>query len=221
MVSLHPVKYRLALVLNTLFFPFTFPDVFEAFKGRDFTLGGGSPSSRVPVALGAQLYISGTIASKDGVIVDIDHDRRIVGAEGDDSDKLLKIFDEVLNVVQKDFHVDLDKKLDYVELSAAFLAKTEGVASENIEQFFAKTRRLEELKKSLGFEPAIRQFTLSQRGKPAETKDYVEFNVAPRLTSSDTYYIQAVFRHPHVPEVIGFTKTINEKVTFLIEAMEA
>lgn len=221
MVSLHPIKYRLALVLNSLFFPLTFPDVFTTFKARDFSLIGGGSASRVPVGLGAQLYIAGPVASKDGVIVDLEHDRKIIGLEGEDLDKLLNVFEIVSNVVEKDFSVDLESKLDYVELSAAFLAKTDGSASEKIEEFFVKTRRLEELKSVIGFEPAIRQFTLSERGKPAEAKDYVEFNVSPRLTSPDSYYIQAVFRNSNVGKVMRFTKTINETVTSLLEAVEA
>src|SRR5256885_14076699 len=118
MVQLRPLRYRLALVVNPLFFPFTFPDIFESFKAREFNLGAGA-TSRVPVALGAQLYISGPIATKEEVIIDLDQDRKIVGAEGKDIDTLTKVFDEVLNVIQEDFHVNFERDVDYVELSAA------------------------------------------------------------------------------------------------------
>jgi|SRR6267143_1868939 len=218
MINLRAMRYRLALVVNKLFFPFTFPDVFEAFQARNFTLAG-STASRVPVALGAQLYISGPFATKEDVVIDLDHDRKILGAEGKDLEALTRIFWEVLDIARADFHLT-DRDTDYVELSAAFLVKTDKAARQSIEAFFSRNPNLAGVKLALGFDPVIRQFTLSEKGKPPEGKEYVEFNVAHRLTAQDTYYVQAVFRHPQMSEAMEFVKNVNAKVISLIEAME-
>ncbi len=217
MVQIQPIRYRIALVLNTLFYPLTFPDVLESLKERKFIVPRTAVSS---MPTGQRSYVGGPIATKDDVTVDLDPDRKIVATEGKNVESVLSVFEEITSLLRDDYSVNLDNDTDYVEVAGSLLVKVKGVAREEIEELFSGVTKVQKLRSVLQFEPVIRSFTIAQRGKPPESKEYVELSVNYRVTVKDTYYIEAIYRNPTVAKTLSFAKSINSKVENLVGLIE-
>ncbi len=217
MLQAQPLRYRVALVLKTLFYPLTFPDALESLKARKFDVPGAIPS----IPIGLRSYARGPVATKDDVTVDLDPDRKIVATEGKSVENVLKVFEELTSLLHDDYSVDLDNDADYVEVAASLLIKTKGIAREKIEGLFAEVDKVEKLRSVLQFDPVIRSFTISQKDKPPESKEYVELSVNYRVTVKDTYYIEAIYRDRSVAKTLSFAKSINSKALNLVGLIES
>lgn len=67
-MMIKPQKYRIAFVLDTLYYPFTFPEIIESLAARKYRIDASPPQS--PPG-GARIYIKGYIASKEGSIIQV------------------------------------------------------------------------------------------------------------------------------------------------------
>ncbi len=215
LVQIQPMRYRLALVLNTLFYPLTFPDVVDSLNSRKFVA-----RSTTTIPPGVRNYVGGTIATKEDVTVDLDPERKIVATESKNVDNLVRIFHEVMQILHEDYGLNVDESTDYVELGASVLIKSKGIAREKIEGLFSDASTFLKLRDVLGFDPVVRSFTIGQKDKPPESKEYVEMVVNYRVTVKDTYYIEAIYRHTAIAEAVRFAKSINSKTEGLVGLME-
>jgi hypothetical protein len=88
-----PQKFRIALVLNSLFFPFTFPDFIESLRKREFAI----PTFPQSIPSGQKSYLGGYVAAKEDCVVELNPDKQLLAVEGFPGNNI-KIIRELMSI---------------------------------------------------------------------------------------------------------------------------
>jgi hypothetical protein len=215
--GISPISYRISAVLKSLYFPISYPTVFDSLKKRGYTL---LPIPFLPsVPVGARAYIGGRIASKKECYVDIDPNRKIVGCEGRSIDDVIEIAKELVDMTMKDFGARKEDT-DYYELIANLdVASTKGSRAK-IEkalksEFYTKISAV--LKENMS--PYAITVVLSQ--KSPSDRVWFDITIKPDLIKSNNgYNIGVVYRHDNGDNVLSFAKELNSKILEVIRLIE-
>jgi len=209
-------KFRISLVLNSIFFPLTSTEVFDSLKARGFEI----PRPQGPLLTGSRVYVSGAIARKQNVFVDIDGSRNLVGAEGLAISESLTVFSEIMDMLHRDFSVNLDTELSYVEQIAHYLAKSDNNPFETI-QNAVEFRFGDQFRRILNVETSDYHFSITPRGVLPSSKEWFEISVSPKLTMpTRAYWIEAIYRSPNHASVTAFARNLNSTISNIIDTIE-
>jgi len=215
-LEIRPQRYRLALVLRTLFFPFTYPDVAESLKKRGYIIPPLPPLPRGP-----RIYIGGRIAMKDDCTVDIDDSRKLIACEGSSIQTTLNTFKELVVAAKEDFYVDLDKETDYLELLADIVVVTEKNPMESIERVFEENNYLKRANEILNIDSSIYTFGVAIKGGNPASKKWLDIRFEPRITMPTRGYdVHIVYRDSDISKVLEFASRVNLNIEELIKQME-
>lgn len=214
MVKIKPQKYRFSIVFNTVFFPFTYPEVIDSLKSRGYSV----PPPPRPVPTGARVYVGGHIATKNGCIIDVDQERKIIAGEGSQSDDLLKSVEDLIDITEEDFRLNLERDVDYIELISDIIVKGNKSPIKTIERFGNNYKSFDEI---MAMETSPYSISIVPRGILPHSKKWFDIRIEPRLTMPDNvYYIHAVYRDDNIRGVLAFTGEVNSKLLSLIEKLE-
>lgn len=207
---------RVSSVLNSFFFPLTSPEILEALAKRKFEV------SRPPVPItGIRVYVGGTIARKGNVFVDVDDGRKLIGVSGGSIDDTVKTFTEILEILQEDFYVNLDTELDYVELIAQYLIKSDSNPLEVL-QNCSKIKFKDALQKLLNTAVSDYRISIVPRGVLPSSKRWFEISIFPKLTMpTRAYWVEVIFRDTKSSNVISFASNLNSTISNIIKTIES
>jgi len=209
-------KFRIGLVLNSFFFPLTSTEVFDSMKARGFEI----PRPQGPILTGPRVYISGVIARKQDVLVDIDGSRNLVGAEGLEIPQTVNVFSEIMSMLREDFSVDLDRELSYVELIAHYLIKSDSNPFQVI-QNAVELRFRDQFSRILNAETSVYHFSITPRGVLPSSREWFEINISPKLTMpTGAYWVETVFRNEKHAPVTAFASNLNSTISDIINTIE-
>lgn len=216
-IEIRPQRYRLALVLRTLFFPFTYPDVSEALKKRGYIVPPLPPLPRGP-----RIYISGHIAKKDDCTVSMDDSRKLIASEGSSIESVIKTLRELMVIAKEDFYVDLAEEADYLELTADLVVVSEKNPMESIGKIFKESKFMRRINEILNLDSSIFTFGIAPKGGTPANKNWLDIRLEPRITMPTRGYdIRIVYRDSDVSKVLKFAGEVNLKIEELIKEMEA
>lgn len=215
-MELNLQRFRISLVLNSFFFPLTSREVFDSLKAREFEIG----RPPAPFPTGPRSYVSGTLARKHNVLIYIESDRNLVGAEGDSIENTIETFSEVMDMLTEDFFVNLDEELSYVELIAHYFIKSDGnpfeVIKTSVESKF-KDKFQEILKTSTS---NYRLSIIPKEVLPT-SRNWFEITVTPKLTMpTKAYWVEIVFRDENPNTVTAFARNLNSTISSIINTIE-
>jgi len=216
-LELQPQKLRIRLVLKSFFFPLTSPEVFDSFKARGFDVG----SPPAPYPTGLRSYISGLVARKRNVLIEIDHNRKLVAVNGKSIEETLQTFSDMTDLITEDFYVNWDEELDFVELIAHYLIKSERNPFQVIQDSTELTvgNKLQEI---LGSDISQSRLSLVQKGSSPSSRSWFEINISPKLTMpTKAYWVEVIFRDENDTAVTNFASNINSTITNIINAIES
>lgn len=209
-------KFRISLVLNSFFFPLTSTEVFDSLKARGFEIG----RPPAPFPTGPRAYVSGLIARKHNAFIDIDNNRNLIGAQGESIEDTLQTFSEVMDLIREDFSVNLDKELDYVELIAHYLIKSDK-NSFRIIQNSIESKFDERFQSILNVPTAQYRFSLVPKGVLPSNRKWFEISVSPRLTMpTKAYWVEVIFRDRTPQPVTDFATNLDSTLTNIINTIE-
>jgi len=215
-LEIRPQRYRLSLVLRTLFFPFTYPDVAESLKKRGYIIPPLPPLPRGP-----RIYIGGRIAMKDDCTVDIDDSRKLIASEGSSVQSTINTLKELMVTAKEDFYIDLDKETDYLELLADMVVVTEKNPIESIGKVFEENKYLKRVNEILNIDSSIFTFGVAIKGGNPASKNWLDIRLEPRITMPTRGYdVHIVYRDGDVSKVLEFASKVNLKIEELIKEME-
>jgi hypothetical protein len=208
--------FRISLVLNSFFFPLTSTEIFDSLKARNFEIG----RPPAPFPTGLRVYISGTVARKRNVLIDVDDSRKLVGAQGGSIEETLQTFSEVMDMLGEDFFVNLDEELNYVELIAHYLIKSERNAFEVI-QNSTELKFKDRFQEILNSETSEYRFSIAPKGVLPSNRKWFEISVSPKLTMpTKAYWVEVVFRDTTRSTVIAFASNLNSTISRIINTIE-
>lgn len=215
-MEIRPERFRLSLVLNSVFFPVTSPEAFQSFSSRGFNIL--IPQGRLPS--GPRVYFTGPFAQKKGVVIDSDSNRNMVGTEADSSDNTVEVFLEVINILKEDFFVDLNTELNYVELIAHFLVLTDSNPLEALRDFTG-IRDRKAVDEILQAQTSDYRVSIVPRDVLPSDRKWFEINISPKLTMpTKAYWVEVVYRDKTHDRVTSFAGKSIEIVTKLIRIVE-
>jgi len=209
-------RFRISSVLNSFFFPLTSPEVFDALKVRGFEIG----RPPIPFPTGLRVYLSGTIARKGSVLIDVDDNRNLVGVSGESIENSLKAFSEVLSMLREDFFVNLDAELNYVELIAHYLIKTDNNPFEVL-QNSSEIRFKDKLQQILNTNVSEYRISIVPTGVLPLSRKWFEISISPKLTMpTKAYWVEVIFRDTTHNTVTAFASNLNSTISNIISTLE-
>lgn len=213
-MEIKPQKIRIASVLNSLFFPFTFPDVIESLKKRGFSI----PSLPESIPTGQKAYLGGHIAAKKDCLVELNPDKNLVAVDSF-SNNINSIMQELLSIATTDFHVNLAEELDYSELTGHYIVMSDNNPLESIRKL--RCEHFDKFNEIFDVETTPYNLSIVPEGLTPMNRNWFEVRIEPRITMpSHSYYIIVVYRNKNHEKVMNFSQNINSNITSLIESIE-
>jgi len=134
---------------------------------------------------------------------------------------VLAIFEELLEIAEHPFEIDLDSELDYVELLSNMVVGTAQSPLRVFECISKDMKCLGRISKRAGSEVSIYGFRLMPRGSTPLRRDWFDIRIEPRVSTPErAYYMDIVYRKPEATLVLDFLKQLHDKVGEIILALE-
>lgn len=210
-MEIKPQRYRLAIVFHTLFFPFTYPELIDSLKKREYSV----PPPPRPAPTGQRVYVGGHIATKNGCIIDVNEEKKTLAGEGSQVENVIKSIEELMDVVEEDFRLNLERDVDYIELVSDLVVKSDKSPLKDIEGFNNKYSAFNGI---MGMETSAYSISIVPKGFLPSSKKWFDIRIEPRVTTPDReYFIHAIYRDENIGDVLAFAREVNSKILSLIE----
>ncbi|MGD2247037.1 MAG: hypothetical protein PVF58_01425 [Candidatus Methanofastidiosia archaeon] len=205
-----PIKHKLTLVVNTLFFPFTFPEIFDALKEREYKIS----SLPGPIPAGQRSYLEGHIGMKNNCLVEINDTRKIIGTEGVVIEDVIKTMEEIIEMSVNDFKLK-ENEMDYLELISNLHVKTDKSPIKTIGNFGESYRVFDNV---FNLETAPYSIKIVPKNVNPSSKNWFDILVEPRLTKPEReYFVHIIYRNTDFNNVLTFARNINTTISSVIE----
>lgn len=215
-LKIEPQNYRLALVLQTVFFPLTYPDLINSLRTRGFQI-----IESLPPVSGARAYLGGRFATKDGCMVDVDPDRKILANDGRSLEDVMKIHQELILMATEDFKVNVDKETDYLEMISSVVVRSDKNPLKQIQTLFKSLQQIGKFSEILGTEVTLYSLRITPKETPPGSKHWLDIRIEPRATMPESvYFVNVVYRNDDISDVLRFSSEINNRILQLIQAVE-
>ena len=207
-----PQKYRIAFVIDALYYPFTYPEILNSLAMRKYRIETPPPS----LLGGARIYAKGNVASKEGCFIQLNEDRKIIACEGQSIDSVISSAKDIVDISTTDFKMNMPNDIDYCELTGSVVVSESGNPMDAIKAFSdGKYRVFDEI---LGVESAGYSIRIVPKdGYPTE-RSWFDIVIEPRFaTAGREYYIEIVYRKEKDAEsILNFAAQLNTKILAII-----
>lgn len=215
-MNIIPQRYHLGVVFNAFYFPLTIPDLYKSLATKKFSL---APSLE-PLPAGIRKYVGGTLAYRGRTFLTVSPERNLIGMDSDSTENLLESFSDIADLLKKDFGVDVNSDVNYVEAIADLIVATNKNPIKTIGKVTAQS--FSQFDRVMGCKTAHRLLSIAPKNSSPNSRDWFEIQISPRLSQPNRqYYLNIVFRNQRFSVVNGFLKEINEKVLSLIKVIES
>jgi hypothetical protein len=205
-------------VLDYVFFPIDFQEFISILEREGYRLPRPFPEIPSPPA---RIGYGGVIGLKKDHSVHIDTDRQIIGVEAKSIEVLLGSFRTLIDIIQNEIGVEVDKNAKYAELIARFSVESGKSPISEIQRAFEKNRKLSQFSNALTEEVSLFNFRIVPKGTVPEASDWFEIAIEPAiLKPNTTYLVSIVYRKENTSRVEDFTRGLGTTILRLIEAIE-
>lgn len=205
-------RCSLALAFNTVFYPFTYPEIFDSLRAHKYTI---SPIPTGNLPSGARIYVGGLIAKRGIITINSNDGKRILAAEGPDIDQVIASAEELIEIARNDFHVDLDNELSYMELSADLIVQNGMNPSIDIQKFTGN--KFDVFNDILDANTSSCLISLSPRGVNSNNLKWFDIRIEPRSTRpNDAFYVNVVYRDQGATGVLNFARNLGKEISEIL-----
>ncbi len=214
-----PIRHRLAFVLSSLFYPLTYPDIVNSLESRGYKIT--LPEPRPPVPSGARMYIGGRLAMKEGCLVDIDPDKKIIACEGVEVSAVLRTTKELLDISTEDFSFDAKSDIDFAELNSEIIVESDSDPGKCLSASFEGLDLLDRFSGIIQTSVSVFRIGLTPKDSTPSMRDWFDLNIEPRLLAAKREYaVRVIYRKEKWEEIMQFTQQVEETVLKLIRELE-
>lgn len=161
---------------------------------------------------------SGPVAAKEGIIVDIDTDRLIIGVSSPKPEECVNEFLNVEKAVTLNF--DSLKGPCFYELLMELEIKR-AKPMEALQELSKESVIAEELSKVLGEQLFVSGYRLAKKGTSPEENEWVDIEIMPYfLKPRSSIYVSVVYRSENREKVVEKSKNLEALVNTINELME-
>lgn len=170
---------------------------------------------------GAQLSITGNIATKGEFTLALNSERGFIGIDGPEP---LSVADEiavVAKLLQERLEVDLSSTASFHEFLADGSIKAGTPPLETFLQTSKAFSSVGKMGKALGEEVSLYGVRLASAGREPNQADFIDMRLEPNTVhTKNLYSFSAVYRRQAMDPVLDFAKTFADKLTGLVSALE-
>jgi hypothetical protein len=211
------LRFRIGTTLQSLFFPISVPDLFEAVRKIGYQIT--APSLPTPIAR-ARMTFTGNFAQKDSVILDVNSNRGILGVSADSYSPAIKSFNELSDILQNEFNVDFKEESRFYEIIAEIKIVSVHNPLESMSNMFKKNRFISKVGKIL--EQDVSMFTLRfiPKGKTPNQEEWLDLVIEPDLLMPyQRYSVSLVFRSQDKLVMEKFGENLESNLLKIISAI--
>lgn len=214
-MMIKPQKYRISFVLNTLYYPFTYPEILNFLADRGYKITAAPPQPD-PLLAGARLYVSGFVAAKSGCFIQLNESSKLMACEGVSADSVVAIARDLIDLSKNAFQMIIPDEIDYTELNASMIVSECGNPLEAIKRF--SRDNYDTFKEILENETAGYSIRIIPKNGAPIDRNWFDISITPRFSTSEReYHIETVFRKANDAEnVLDFTSKLDEKISAIV-----
>jgi hypothetical protein len=213
-----PQKYRIAFVFNTLYYPFTYPDILNSLAARGYMI----LVPPQPLQSGARIYASGPAVATKAVdpakapcFIELTEPKKIIACNGTAIDNIVPSARDIVDLSQKDFKLNLDTDINYVELSGTVMVPNDN-PNDAIKNFSGDQYGV--FDEILGAESAGGSIRIIPKNGVQTDKKWFDISIGQKFPSGEnTYYVEFVYRNGNnIGSILDFTFKLEEKISAII-----
>jgi hypothetical protein len=208
-----PQKYRIAFKFNTLYYPFTYPDILNSLASRKYAI----LAPPQPIQSGARIYISGHIATRSGTsFIELNEAKKIMACESTTVDNAVASANDIVDISKMDFKLNLSEELDYCELSGA-VAVSDDDPSDIIKKFCKDQYSV--FDEILGAETACGSIRIIPKNGTQMGREWFDIIITQKVPSPvNSYYVEFVFRNGNdIESVVHFLSKLDAMIAEIIK----
>jgi hypothetical protein len=217
-MKINPQKYHVAFVFNTLYYPFTYPEILHSLAARGYMI----LVPPQPLQSGARMYVSGPAMATKAVdptkaqcFIELNEPKKIVACNGTDIDNIVASVKDIVDLSQTDFKLNLNTDINYVELSGAATVMSDN-SNDAIKDFLGDHYSV--FDETLGAESAGGLIRIIPKNGVQTDKKWFDISVGQKVPSGgNTYYVEFVYRNGNdIESILDFTSNLEKKISAII-----
>ena len=195
--------------------------VFDLHEILEFLLSMGyEPLGSIPPRVfGYRAGVSGQIARKRGIVVDVNTDSRIIGVSGLDIVQTMNEFKAIEDGIRKQLMINL--KNYFYEILAEFEVFSGNNPLEAFSNLSSTIKGLEEISCAPDTELSLYGVKLCWKGKTPDSPKWTEIRIEPLSSKADKiYYVSIIHRNVDWNKVLVFGENVIKFIRTLVERIE-
>ncbi|VVB69017.1 Uncharacterised protein [uncultured archaeon] len=214
-----PQKYRIAFVLNTLYYPFTYPEILDSLAARGYTI----LVPPQPLQSGARIYISGQAAAvkatsptKQPCFIETNEPKKIIACEGKDIDNIVAGVKDLVDLSVSDFKLNLPSDINFIELSGSAIVFNDNTI-DAIKKFSGTQYNI--FNEIFGAESAGGSIRIIPKLGTQIDKKWFDISIGQKIPSSDNaYYVEIIFRDGNnIESVLDFISNLDKTISSIVQ----
>jgi hypothetical protein len=180
-----PQKYHVAFVFNTLYYPFTYPEILNSLAARGYMI----LVPPQPLQSGARVYVSGPgvatksiDAAKAPCFIELNEQKKILACNGTAIDNILPSIRDIVDISQTDFKLNLNTDINYIVLSGSAMVLNEN-PNNAIKNFLGDQYHV--FNEILGEETAGGSIRIIPKNGLQTDRKWFDINIAQKVPSGE------------------------------------
>lgn len=218
-MKITPQKYHVAFVFNTLYYPFTYPEILNSLAARGYAI----LVPPQPLQSGARIYVSGpAVATKAAdpakapCFIELIEQKKTIACNGTSVDNIVASVRDIVDLSQIDFKLNLDKDMNFIELSGTATVQNDN-SSDAIKNFSGDQYSV--FNEILGEESAGGSIRIIPKNGMQTDRKWFDISVGQKVPAREnTYYVEFVYRNGNdIGSVLDFTSNLERKISAIID----
>lgn len=161
--------------------------------------------------------VSNDLGKKNNTIIFQDELNKVLGIKGNTFRNVFLIFQELEGILKKDFDIDFNDALNFVECLTTIQVKTDNNAKRMLKNYLDNCNKFDDIFDETTYLATLR---ILPENKNISDRVWFDMTVEPLLTNPKKYFIRYVFRNSDIDKFKVNSNQINtsiEKVVAIIE----
>lgn len=214
--KLSVLRFRFSTRLNDVLFPIDGRELADALAKAGYSI----PPKLPPARARATIRFTGEIARKNGVIVDGNSDRGVLGVTAKSWDSAINSYNELSSIIQSDLDINIDERSRFFEIIAEYKIESPKNPLKSIGNIFSKNRIIKNVNDIFEQKTSMYSLRFTPQEKIPNQEEWLDITIEPDLTKPTSIYnVSVIFRSVEKEKVLNFGKALQTRLLKLIDAI--
>jgi hypothetical protein len=212
------LRFRFSLRLSDVLFPVDGRELADALAHVGYSIQPGIPPARARV----RVSFAGEIARKNGITIDGNSDRGILGVTAKSYDSAMAVYEELRAILSNELKINIEERSRFFEIIAEYKFDSVKNPLASISKAFGGTRTLKDISDIFSHKTSMYSLRLVSKGKVPNQEEWLDITIEPDLIKPDsTYNIAVIFRSSQKKIVEQFGKELETRLSKAIDTIES